>query len=128
VYEFSQIFSQVSQLKIKSITDSLFKYALLFAFAGIVPAIFTEKDWISIVLFSVSGFFAVLGMGFYFYFAIKKPDYLRSENYQLSKQAFELLGDNDRASNKNLKNLPAIMNPHHKRNEHDLGNPLNYEQ
>lgn len=122
--EWTKIFSQVSELKVKSVTDGLFKFGLLCLVVGVIPAIFSDKDWVTITLFSFAGLFIVIGLGFYCYFAIKKPDYLRSETYQLKKQAFEMLGDNDRANNKNLGSLPSIMNPYYNQNELDEENPL----
>lgn len=122
--EWTHIFSQVSQLKIKSVTDSLFKYGLLGLVISALSAIFIDKDWVLIVLFSISGLMFLVGLFFYCYFAIKNPDYLRSETYQLRKQAVEMLGDNERSSNPNIKGVHMIMNPYKKDQENDDENPM----
>lgn len=122
--EWTQIFSQVSQLKIKSVTDSLFKYGLLGLLVSTIGAIFINKDWVLIVLFSISGLLIIVGLFFYRHFAFKNPDYLRSETYQLRKQAVELLGDNEKSTNQNLKNVHLVMNPYRTKDDEDDENPL----
>ena len=122
--DLTKIFSQVSQLKVRSVTDALFKYGLLCLFIGVIAAIFSNKDWVVITIFCFAGLFLLLGLVFYSYFAIRKPDYLRSETYQLKKQAFEMLGDNERANNKNLGSIPSLMNPYYTQSDLDEENPL----
>lgn len=124
MYEWTKIFSQVSQLKVKSVTDALFKYGALCILFGVITSIFTNKDWVTITILCFGGLFLSIGLVFYGYFAIKKPDYLRSEIYQLKKQAVEILGDNERANNKNLENIPSLMNPYYDKNDLDEENPL----
>lgn len=120
----TQIFSQVSQLKIKSVTDSLFKYGLLGLVISALGAIFIEKDWVLIILFSISGLLFLVGLFFFCYFAFKSPDYLRSETYQLKKQAVEILGDNERSNNPNVKDVHLIMNPYKENQSNDGENPM----
>lgn len=121
--EWTKIFSQVSQLKINSVTDGLFKFGLLGLLISVLGAIFIDKDWVLIVLFSLSGLMILIGLFFFCFFALKNPDYLRSETYQLRKQAVEYLGDNEKSENKNIKNIPSLMNPYYK-SEDDDENPL----
>lgn len=122
--EWTQIFSQIIQLKVSSITDSLFKYGLLGLTLSTISAIFISKDWILIILFSLSGLTFLIGLFFYCYFSIKNPDYLRSETYQLRKHVAEMLGDNERSSNPNLKDVHLIMNPNKPTEDPDNKNPL----
>jgi len=122
--DLTKIFNQVSQLKVRSVTDPLFKYGLLCLVIGMISGIFSDKDWVTITALCFAGLFLILGIVFYSYFAIKKPDYLRSETYQLKKQAFEMLGDNELANNKNLVNIPSLMNPYYKQSNLDEENPL----
>lgn len=122
--EWTQIFSQVSQLKIKSITDSPIKFGLLGLMVSTIGAIFIDKDWVLIILFSISSLLILVGVFFYVYFAYKNPDYLRSETYQLKKQAVEMLGDNEKSTNQNLKNVHLVMNPYRTNNDDDDENPL----
>lgn len=120
----TKIFNQVSELKVKSVTDALFKFGIICLLLGIIAAIFSNKDWVTITVFIFAGLFILIGLVFYCFFALKKPDYLRSETYQLKKQAVEMLGDNERSHNKNLDNLPLIMNPYQKDDNSDHKNPL----
>jgi len=122
--EWTKIFNQVSELKVRSVTDSLFKFGVLCLLFSILCVVLTDKNWVIIIVFCFTGLFFLLGIIFYCYFALKKPDYLRSETYQLKKQAFEILGDNERVNNKNLENLPSIMNPYHRSDDLDDENPL----
>jgi len=107
----TQIFNQVSQLRIKSVVDSLLKFGILVLVLAVVGAIFNLKDWILIILFSFAGLLIIVGIIFYIYFALKNPDYLRSETFQLRKQAVEFLGDNERSTNPNIQGIPMVTNP-----------------
>lgn len=122
--DWTKIINQVSQLKIKSITDPLFKYGLLGLLISVIAAIFVNKDWVLILMFSLSGLTILIALVFYCYFAIKAPDYLRSETYQLKKQAVELLGDNEKSANPNVKDITLLMNPHAAQKAVDDENPL----
>jgi hypothetical protein len=122
--EWTKIISQVSQLKIKSVTDSLFKYGLLGFCVSVIAAVFIEKDWVLVVLFGISGLIILIGLFFYCYFAIVNPDYLRSETYQLRKQATEMLGDNERSANPNIKAVHLITNPQALKDDSNRSNPM----
>ena len=122
--EMSNFFSQATLLKIKSVTDSLFKYGLLMFIVSVSGACFIEKTWVLIVMFSFTGLLIILGCFFYSFFANKNPDYLRSETYQSTKQALELLGDNERSTNPNIKGIRYIMNPNPPIEDNDTKNPM----
>ena len=110
----ARILDHVAQIRVKSITDSLFKYGTIILILGVISGvkILGIANWISIVTISVGVLVLLLGILFFAYFSKKHPDYLRSENYQLKKQTLELLGDNERAHNENLRKVHLIMNPH----------------
>lgn len=113
--EWTKIFDQIEKVQIKSVTDALFKYGFIgFAIGSIGIAIGKSPQWASIVIFSFSGLFLLIGLIIYVYFAFKKPEYLRSENFQLRMKSIELLGDKENADNPNIIQLPAITNPHAK--------------
>jgi hypothetical protein len=114
----TKVLDQISSIKIKSITDSLFRYGLYFFALGVLSGIFTTLTWVIIILFSIGGLFVIIGLGFYCYFAKKNPDYLRSESFQLKKQSIEMLGDKDNLLNPNVKELIYIASPYFK----ELGN------
>ncbi|MES2592154.1 MAG: hypothetical protein V4608_09735 [Bacteroidota bacterium] len=107
----TKILEQVSKIQIKSITDSLFKYGLYIFVLATISGIFKTEPWITILLFAVGGLFEFIGLGFYFYFAKKNPDYLRSESFQLKKQSIEMLGDKDNNLNPHVKNIVFIASP-----------------
>jgi hypothetical protein len=107
----TKVLDQVSKIQIKSITDSLFKYGLYIFVLATISALFKTEIWVTIVLFSVGGLFELIGLCFYFYFAKRNPDYLRSESFQLKKQSIEILGDNENKRNPNIKDLVYITNP-----------------
>lgn len=123
--EWTKILNSVSSIKVKSVTDSLFKFGIIGMLIGVIAAIFSDKDWVIIVVFCFSSLFIIIGLYFYCFFALKKPDYLRSEEYQTQKQALELLGDNERANNRNLSQLHLITNPNAPNiNNENYKNPL----
>lgn len=103
-----KILDQVGQVKIKSITGRLFHYALiLFAF-GLISAVSKVNNWITVFLFVIGSIILIFGLIFYAYFAMKNPDFLRSETYQLRKQSLELIGDKDNFNNPNIDNARLI--------------------
>ena len=122
--EWTKLLNQVSSIKVKSVTDSLFKFGVLGILIGVLCAIFSDKDWVIIIVFSFSGLFILIGLYFYCYFALKKPEYLRSETFQTQKQALELLGDNERSNNRNLTNIHLITNPTTPKMSNEGENPL----
>ena len=122
--EWTKILNQVSSIKVKSVTDSLFKFGLIGLLIGLLSSIFSDKEWVTIVIISISVLFILIGLIFYCYFAIKQPEYLRSETFQTKKQALELLGDNKRANNRNLNNVHLITNPSAPNLNDDKDNPL----
>jgi hypothetical protein len=112
----TRIFDQVSRFQIKSITDSLFRYGIYILTLGTVSSVFKSPIWVTIFLFSVGGVFEFIGLIFYCFFAVKNPDYLRSENFQIRKQSIDILGDKDNILNPNAKNITLIASPYS--NEH----------
>jgi hypothetical protein len=89
----------ISKVQIKSITDSIFRYCLLFCTLGLTssPAALQIPIWVPIILFSCGGLLLSMGAFFYCYHSVRNPDYLRSETFQLKKRSIELLGDKENA-------------------------------
>jgi len=104
----TKIFDQISQIKVKSITDSLFKYGLLLFTLGVLSSIFSKVSWVTVFLFITGGLFVIIGFIYYAYFAKVNPDYLRSEEFQIKKQSIEILGDKENHFNPNTTNITAI--------------------
>lgn len=117
----TKIFEQVDKIQVKSITDPLFRYGVYLFALGTTSAIFSTASWVTILLFCVGGLFELVGLVFFCYFSIKKPDYLRSESFQIKKQSIEMLGDKENHLNPNIKNLILIASPYSKEpdSEHD---------
>jgi hypothetical protein len=110
----TKVLEQVSEIKVKSITDSLFRYGALLLTLGTIAAICKATQWVLVALITMGAIFCFFGLGFYWYFSIKKPDYLRSESFQLRKQSIEILGDKDNNANPNLQNIVLITSPYKK--------------
>lgn len=108
----TKIFEQVNKIQIKSITDSLFRYGLFLFVLATVSSVFSTAIWGTILLFSIGVLFELFGLGFYCYFSIKNPDYLRSESFQIRKQSIEMLGDKENHLNPNIKNVIFIASPY----------------
>jgi len=102
---------EVSQIKVKSITDPIFKFALISLAIGAASISFVPV-WASVFTFSISGLLFLLGIGFYCYFAVKDPNYLRSETFQIQMKSFEYMGDKDNLlPASQIKQLPNITDP-----------------
>lgn len=116
-----KILDQVGQVKIKSITDNLFRYGISLIGFGTISAtqILNAQIWVTIILFTLGTIFLGCGLFYYGYFAKRNPDYLRSEIYQLRKQSLELLGDKDNHSNPNLDKITMITSPYDKEEDGD---------
>ena len=95
----ARILDQISKLKVKSVTDSLFKYGIYCFGMAVISIWLTERDWIAIVLFSFGGLFILAGLISYAFFALHNPDYLRSEEYQIKSKAADYIGDSERSKN-----------------------------
>lgn len=107
-----KILDQVASIRVKSITDPLFKYSLILITIALIAAAIKVDTWIVVVLFCFGGLLLILGIYFFCFFSIKNPDYLRSENYQLRKKSIELLGDKDNSGNYNVTELKYISSPY----------------
>jgi hypothetical protein len=121
----TKILEQVSKIRIKSITDSLFRYGLYLFLLATISAVFKTETWVTITLFSVAMLFELVGLGFYCYFAKKNPDYLRSESFQIKKQSIEILGDKDNQYNANVKDIVSISSPFAPKEIGDRNNDTN---
>lgn len=112
MFSLTKIFEQVGLIKVRSITDSLFRYGLLILCLATFAAIFKVDTWILILLFSFGGLFLIIGLIVYCIFTKKNPDFLRSESYQLKKQSIELLGDKDNMINPHVEKVIFITSPY----------------
>lgn len=110
--EWTKIFDQAEKVQIKSVTDALFRTGvLLFTIGGFTAVVGKSPPWVLIVIFCCGCLFLLVGLVMYIYFALNKPEYLRSETHQQKMRVIDLLGDKDNADNPNVIHLPAITNP-----------------
>jgi hypothetical protein len=123
LFNWAKALQEVSQIKVRSITDPIFKFALIALTIGVAGAAFVPL-WVSIIVFSVSCLLLLLGVGFYWYFAIKNPNYLRSETFQLHMKSIEFMGDKENLlPNSRIKQLINTTDPSPK--DQDLNNNSN---
>lgn len=119
-----KILDQLGHVKVKSITDILFKYGAIILGMGVISAIAKCETWIIITIFLLSGLFLILGLIFYAYFALNNPDYLRSEIYQLRKKSLDLIGDKENFQNPNIINISSITSPYDNKDDQDTNKKL----
>ena len=77
----------------------------------IVSAYLKLPEWLTIVLLWFTGAILVLILLAYIGFAIFRPDYLRSESYNLRKQSLSILGDKENYKRVDMRHLVDIANP-----------------
>lgn len=102
--------SHIGRIKVRSIIDAPAKYLLWFTLFAIIAAIAKVESWIIVVLFCFAGVFLILVIVGYIYFAITKPDYLRSEEYNLKKQSLEIMGTKDNYLPVDMHNVVDVVN------------------
>ena len=105
----SQAFTSI---RVKSVVDPLIKLLVIMLVFIIVSAYLKLPDWLIIVLLWFSGSILVLVLLAYMGFAIFKPDYLRSESYNLRKQSLSILGDKENYKKVDMRHLVDIANPY----------------
>lgn len=92
-FNWTKALQEVSQIKVKSVTDPLFRFSLVALLIGAALSPFDVPFWVLVFIFSVSGVLSLLGIIFYTYFALKDPNFLRSETYQYQIKSLEYMGD-----------------------------------
>lgn len=102
----------IGAIKIRSVVDNLSRLILIIMLIIVVAAVFKIPEWLLIVFCSVLGISLLLMVYAYVYFSIKKPDYLRSEDYHLRKQSIEMLGDKENYLPLDLSEIRGIANPY----------------
>lgn len=104
----SQAFTSI---RVKSVVDPLIKLLVMMLVFIIVSAYLKLPEWLTIVLLWFTGAILVLILLAYFGFAIFRPDYLRSESYNLRKQSLSILGDKENYKRVDMRHLVDIANP-----------------
>ncbi len=104
----SQAFTSI---RVKSVVDPLIKLLVMMLVFIIVSAYLKLPEWLTIVLLWFTGAILVLILLAYIGFAIFRPDYLRSESYNLRKQSLSILGDKENYKRVDMRHLVDIANP-----------------
>lgn len=91
----NRIQNSIGTIEVKGVPDKLWRVLLLLVVVLVGGAYLQIKEWCLILIAIVLGFVLLLAFGVYIFFMLKNPDYLRSENFQIRKQAIEILGDKD---------------------------------
>lgn len=72
----------------------------------------TDSNGMRIAFFIIASLIVLSILFAYFYFMFIKPDYLRSEEYQLKKQALEIYGDQGKElTEQQIIDATSIKNP-----------------
>jgi len=111
---FSNSVEQIAKVSVKSVTDRPFIFGVLLAIVGVVAAVCKVATWVTIVVLSFACLLILLAVFFFIYFAIKNPNYLRSEEHQRIMKGFEILGDDKHQLNVTADNIVVMANPHAK--------------
>lgn len=82
-------------IEVKGVPDKLWTVIFLLVIIWVGAAYAEIKSWCLIFLAVLIVIILFLAVGSYLFFMFKAPDYLRSESYQIRKQAIETLGDKD---------------------------------
>ncbi len=102
----------VSSFHVRSVIDPLIKLFLLLLLFIIVATWLSIAEWVIICLVCFAALVLLLILGAYICFAIYKPDYLRSESYNLKKQSLSILGDKEHYKKVDMRNVVDIANPY----------------
>lgn len=91
----NRIQNSIGTIEVKGVPDKLWRVLLLLVVVLVGGAYLQIKEWCLILIAIVLGLVLLLAFGVYIFFMLKNPDYLRSESFQIRKQAIEILGDKD---------------------------------
>lgn len=112
---------EVLKFKVRAVTDTPLIFGTAILIIAGVFSILGAANWLVILFAICACFLLVIGVSSYVFFAIKKPEFLRSEEYQTRKEAMEFLGDNERSLNPNVPRIANMVSP---TTSDDKSNPL----
>lgn len=92
---FNRVQNSIVSIEVKGVPDKLWKVLILLVLVFIGAAYADIKNWCLILLAVLFFIILLLTVGSFLFFMFNNPDYLRSESYQIRKQAIEKLGDKD---------------------------------
>lgn len=98
----------LEKIKTRSITDQPFLFAGFMFLLTVVLICIQAPSILTFIFLSIAVLAFIVGLCIYLYYAIKNPDYIRSEHYQLQKQQLTMLGDSNNKGNVNMNLLPIV--------------------
>ena len=102
----------ISSFQVKSVIDPLIKLFMILLLFILIGAWLKISEWIIICMICFEGLVLLLMIGSYICFALFKPDYLRSESYNLRKQSLSIIGDKENYKRVDMRHLVDIANPY----------------
>ncbi len=91
----NRIQNSIGTIEVKGVPDKLWRVFLLLIVIFLFGAYFEVKEWCLVLIAVFLCLILMLAVGAYLFFMFKNPVYLRSESFQIRKQAIEILGDKD---------------------------------
>lgn len=91
----NRVHNSIVLIEVKGVPDKLWTVIFLLVIIWVGAAYAEIKSWCLILLAVLIVIILLLAVGSHLFFMFKEPDYLRSESYQIRKQAIEKLGDKD---------------------------------
>ncbi|HEU0081041.1 MAG TPA: hypothetical protein VFQ72_03385 [Candidatus Paceibacterota bacterium] len=101
----------INKVSVKSAVNAALWLCGLISVPSFGAAIFCIELWLKIVFLAIGLIPVILSIVAYLYFMLTKPEYLRSEEFQIKKHFIDALGDKDHTLDKNAELLAGIANP-----------------
>ena len=101
----NRVNNSIGTITVKGVPDKLWRVLLLLLLLLVGCAYFYINMLCQITIIVIISLVLLLTIITYVFFMIKNPDYLRSENFHIRKQAIELLGDKDGLLPTNVENV-----------------------
>ncbi|MBK7374821.1 MAG: hypothetical protein IPJ02_04430 [Chitinophagaceae bacterium] len=109
--DLTRLTEQVNKIKVKNVVDMPLFYGLWVLALTVISAIFKSQLGNNCPILFCRTIILIATFS-YFFFAMKNPDYLRSEEYHLRKQSLEILGDKEKLLPIDGQNIVDIANPY----------------
>lgn len=91
----NKVNNSIEYITVKGVPDKLWRVLIILLILFIGSNYLKINTLCIIALLVIIALVLILTIAIYLFFMIKNPDYLRSENFHIRKQAIELLGDKD---------------------------------
>ena len=102
---------QVDRIRVRSVVDTPLKWGTGILALGVTLFCFRVDPIAAWAVLGLGLLISLTGGAFWVYFAVKKPDYLLSEDHQLRKQSITLLGDDSKGILHHAQEIVSIASP-----------------